>query len=146
MTALLNPTAALLKMLIYAFGRICAKMIRPALSPTNFALCTNCMPLRRSISLRAILAKLGIKRMPNAMMTLNSPFPKKLTKTRAKRMLGKALTTSLIRMTTSSSQPPLYPAVNPMIVPMTHPKAMVESATRNVVPAPCITRLKMSRP
>ena len=66
--------------------------------------------------------------------------------TRASRMLGNAVTASLMRISASSSQPPKYPVKAPTSVPTAAPMHTVAALMKKVVPAPASTRLKMSRP
>ena len=98
-------------------------------------------------AVRVTRAKLGMNTSPRASTTLYLlPGPTTEMMTRASRILGNAVRASPTRMSTSSTTPPKYPVSAPMAVPHTAPMATVATAMANVVPAPCMTRLKMSRP
>ena len=74
------------------------------------------------------------------------PGPSTEISTNASNMLGKAVITSLSRISPRSSQPPKYPVRAPKVIPAPPPMARAHSATKSVVPPPLSTRLKMSRP
>ena len=61
-------------------------------------------------------------------------------------MLGKAVMASHTRMSTRSAAPPKYPVRQPITVPMIPPMSTTHRAIRNVLPAPSMTRERISRP
>ena len=72
-------------------------------------------------SLLIILAKLGIKIILSAKIILYFPGPITPTRIRASKILGNAVTPSLIRISSSSIKPPKYPVIAPIIVPIPPP-------------------------
>jgi hypothetical protein len=64
--------------------------------------------------------------MPMAIIAFRRLGPRTVTMTMASKMLGKARTTSMNRMSKESSQPPKNPATTPTRVPM--PVAMATAA------------------
>ncbi len=84
--------------------------------------------------------------MPRERTTFHLPLPRRLIITRVNRILGNPFTASVIRMTTSSSRPPKYPVNAPSRIPAVPDTATTRLLTTTVVPSPCITLEKISRP
>ncbi len=79
-------------------------------------------------------------------MAFVRPGPKAKTASRARISEGNANNTSMIRINTSSTRPPIYPAKLPTMTPMVRAMLTDTSPSRSEIREPKITRLSMSRP
>src|SRR5579885_1326798 len=79
-------------------------------------------------------------------MRLPIPAPNRATTSRTRKNRGIDWNSSVIRMSTSSTHPPRYPATTPMATPMTAVMAVTPRTTTIDVRAPWITAPNMSRP
>ena len=79
-------------------------------------------------------------------MTFHVPLPKRLMKTSASSILGKARTASLNLISISSTAPPKYPVRAPIIIPNVTPISTVARATNSVVAPPIESLANRSLP
>ncbi len=84
--------------------------------------------------------------MHSASIRLFSPGPSTAAKAIASNMPGKAKNTSVICINSLSTQPPKYPAINPMATPKVKVMLVTIKATVMETCAPARMRLRISRP
>ena len=90
-------------------------------------------------------ANTGMETMPIAIWALMRPEPRTVTMMIARRRLGKLSITSMKRIRMLSVRPPAYPAIAPMMVPMTIANPTVTKPIQSETRAPYRTRLNSSR-
>ena len=127
-------------------GKIWRSIIVIGPAPRLRAASTNVWRLSDSVLPRTKRANAGMLKIATARMTFAIPLPRTATTLMARRMPGKANSTSQTRMTTRSHQPSKYPEVRPSSVPTTAPTSTEEKPAVSEMRAPARMRLKMSRP
>ena len=125
---------------------ICDTIIRPFVLPRDLAASTYSLFLIDSVSLLAVLAKLGIEHIPTAIIAFRKSVPNRLVSSMASNIWGNASNTSIVRIMIISVFPPTNPAITPRGVPMQKPIAAVNRPTHMEIRAPYIRRLSRSRP
>ena len=91
-------------------------------------------------------AKLGIPVMPTAMSAAAWLRPRTAISAIANRMPGSASSTSTMRISSVSRQPPKKPATRPTGMPIAPAITTAPAAVSSEVRAPKMTRARMSRP
>src|ERR1051326_1447370 len=128
------------------FGRTWRLMMRVARAPIALAASTNSRSLTARTGPRTTRAKMGVYTMPIAMITFAGFGPNAATMPSASRTVGKANSTSMVRMMIWSGHPPAYPAIKPSADPTTNAIATDTTDTCSDSRAPNTIRLRMSRP
>ena len=132
---------------LFKLGRICSIAMRPVDFPQTRAARMNSRCQRLSAPPRVTRAKTGILKIPIAMIAFTALAPKSAVINIAITKEGKAKIKSLLRMMSSSSQPPcLALAASPRGTPSPMPMPTATNATASEVRAPTMIIDSKSRP
>ena len=128
------------------FGSTWRRVICNGPSPQARAASTNSRDQTALADARVTRAKLGMLKMPMAMIELTMPAPNTAVIMMADRMAGNANVKSARRMMTSSTQPRLAAASKPRLTPASKPMLTAITPTKMELRAPTSSSDATSRP
>ena len=127
-------------------GSTCSNVMRPLPLPQARAAKMYSRDHTALAEARVTRAKVGMLKMPMAMMELTMPAPNTAVIMIAERMAGKAKVKSDSRMMSSSTHPRLAAASKPSAVPMVNPMPTAITPTKIELRAPTSNSEETSRP
>ena len=128
------------------FGQMWRSMMRPDPAPSARAAMTKSRSRTERVCPRTSRAKIGVNTTPMASMALVRPGPRLAAMARASTKVGNDHRASTRSTSTSSIQPPWYPASSPMDTPARSANPTETTPACTDVRVPWMMRLSTSRP